>query len=195
VRIIQCERKILIGLYGSNFFFIAWNNLPSALYFIVLWKCTVPTWNIVVFRVVLRLVFIIDILTLRWEMTTCIGEKKINWARSLASSSCSLRYNSYYIGVGYFCNLALRYLKLYLLRFFFLHVTALCIFVCTAVITITWNLLVLFHIVTMFSYPKLVWRIRLTRDLSVRVSLWETIVGIWVWLLWFQFCNYWTSSV
>jgi hypothetical protein len=35
----------------------------------------------------------------------------------------------------------------------------------------------------MFSYPKLVWRIRLTRDLSVRISLWETIVGIWVWLL------------
>jgi hypothetical protein len=41
----------------------------------------------------------------------------------------------------------------------------------------------LFHIATMFSYPKLVWRIRLTQDLSVRVSLLETIVGVWVWLL------------
>jgi hypothetical protein len=67
-----------------------------------------------------------------------------------------------------------------------LQVTVLCIFVCTTVITITWNLLVLFHIATMFSYPKLVWRIRLTRDLSVRVSLFETIVGFWVWLLCLQ---------
>jgi hypothetical protein len=76
--------------------------------------------------------------------------------------------------------------KLYLSCYFFLQVTVLCIFVCISVIIITWNLLVLFHIATMFSYPKLVWRIGLTRDLSIRVSLLDTIVGVWVWLLCLQ---------
>jgi hypothetical protein len=47
----------------------------------------------------------------------------------------------------------------------------------------------LFHIATMFSYPKIVWRIRLTRDLSLRVSLLDTIVGVWVWLLCSNFSN------
>jgi hypothetical protein len=98
--------------------------------------------------------------------------------------------NVCYIVDGYlFCDHALRYVHSYtyciLCTVLFARYSPVYIWR-AAVITIIWKLLVLFHIATMFSYPKLVWRIRLTRDISIRVSLLDTIVGVWVWLLCLQ---------
>ncbi len=106
-----------------------------------------------------------------------------NWNGYLCLCKCSSRCNVSVVGY-LFCNFALHCVQNYTYR-----VLCSLLFVkCgTTYIHVYYSDYLdsvdLFHIATMFSYPKLVWRIRLTQDLSVRISLLETIVGIWVWLL------------